>query len=149
MKSPQQQLSVVILTNWHLSSRAWGIWNGEPEFRKDCKEKWNGEACYLLSPGGGIQHEGGQGKARGRGPAAAQAFMRGCWQGALEGSGWSWRGQFKPNTAGILASLLRALSKVSTGEGPGHKENAYHKGHWKSHVRNLHLLVTLWAMRLS
>ena len=64
----------------------------------------------------------GQGPGRGRGPAAAQAFMRGCWQGALEGSGWSWRGHFKPNTAGILASFQRELSKVSTGEGPGHKE---------------------------
>lgn len=46
---------------------------------------------------------------------------------------------------GGLVNFLGILPKEHEGEGPG-RWGDYHKGPWGSHVRDLHLLVTLWAV---
>ena len=43
----------------------------------------------------------------------------------------------------LFGFYLRGLHRRRPGQV---RENAYHKGHWESYNRNLHLLATLWAV---
>ena len=50
----------------------------------------------------------------------------------------------------ILVRSMGVLSKAHTVLGGGRpwevRETVYHKGCWESRIRNLHLLMTLWAI---